>query len=518
MKSTELSLICVRLCQYCLAVLALVACSSDREDFTDEAGRDKGTYFQLSICTEAGRQTRAAGPAGGEAGDGSLTARGKENVAYNATVLLYHSEKGMNATAAEAQNIKIEYAFYSPTLDYVVVDGVGMYRSPLLHDPGYVQSGTYHLLVLVNMGDMTCLKGKSLYQVRDLTTRSNVRSSDGSSYTGGSPEHLSDVTMLQLGSSLPGLPWSGSGMNVGTYDYFYMTSSDDLSLTFGSLSGPDNPVRIQADVSRLAARIDFSPGNTGEYTTTELTFTPTGESSVTLNSYYKYAVKNAGGTATGDYYYLVGWCPINLRQDECYLFRRVSDYADGTHLDYLGKERAVDIGTASEPGLMQQVNYVLDPLTAQKTSLLSGLDYAAVYNKYYDGSTTPLPAASEFQLRHDGELDMEEDGRRYHVLAYAMENTQRSDSPKERFATGIILKGYYAKKGAGGDYTYTAKNYVYYIRHSDPTNSNSDALVMKYGIVRNNVYRIYINKVSPTGLILIETMNWLNVRADEIYM
>ena len=99
-----------------------------------------------------------------------------------------------------------------------------------------------------------------------------------------------------------------------------------------------------------------------------------------------------------------------------------------------------------------------------------------------------------------------------------MENTQRSDSPKERFATGIIIKGYYAKKGVGGDYTYAAKNYVYYVRHSDPSNSNSDALVMKYGIVRNNVYRIYINKVSPTGLILIETMNWLNVRADEIYM
>lgn len=509
----------MRLCQYCLAVLALVACSTDREDFTDDVKTERGTYFQLCIRTDAGRQTRATGPSGGEAGDGTQNARGKEDVAYNATVLLYRSDKGMNATAAEAQNIKIDYAFYTPTLDYVIVDGVGMYRSPLLHDDSYIYSGTYHLLVLVNMGDMTSLKGKSLYQVRDLTTRSNVRNCDGSSYTGGSLEQLTDVSMLQVGSSLPGLPWSGSGMNVSTYDYFYMTSSEDLSVTFGSLSGPDNPVRIQANVSRLAARIDFSPGSIATYDNTPLTFTPTGESKpVTLSAYYKYAVKDAGGTPTGDYYYLVGWCPVNLRQDECYLFRRVSDYADGTHIDYLGKERAVDIGTSMNPGLMQQVNYVIDPLTAKKTSLLSGVNYSAIYNKYYDGSAALMPPASEFQLVHDDQLDMVEDGRRYHVLAYAMENTQRSDSPKERFATGIIIKGYYAKKGVGGDYTYAAKNYVYYVRHSDPSNSNSDALVMKYGIVRNNVYRIYINKVSPTGLILIETMNWLNVRADEIYM
>lgn len=501
-----------RLCLCCLAAWAFAACHGSSDEVGEELMDEGGTYYQISIHTRDGRYTRANGPQGGDSGDGELGALHNEAKAYNATVLLYASANGINASDAEAERIRIQYAFYAPDL---VETSPGIYTSSLLHDQVYFQQGaTFHLLILVNMGDRHDLVGKTLKEVRDLTS-------------------LYDQTKAGYeGNTMVGLPWSGNDMNVANYDRFVMTSTQDLSITFPALDGPEHPVTFTANVSRLAARIDFSPGTTtgGSPLTTyrdgPKVITLTNGTNVTMNAYYEYDVKDSEGNKTGDQYYLVGWCPFNLKQDEAYLFRRVSDYNDGTHLTYLGEEKTVNIGSAGTP-LYQASNYVLDPTTPQKTSSAGtsltntkgAYGLTTIYNKFYDGTEATIPPDAEFQIKKEGAgLDMDGgDGRNYHTLAYAMENTLRSDSPKERYATGILLKGYYAKK-VGDTYTYTAKNYVYYIRHSDPSNSNSDALVMKYGIVRNNVYRVFINSISPTGLIMIETVNWYYVESDPIYM
>ena len=41
---------------------------------------------------------------------------------------------------------------------------------------------------------------------------------------------------------------------------------------------------------------------------------------------------------------------------------------------------------------------------------------------------------------------------------------------------------------------------------------------MKYGIVRNNVYRVYVNSVTSLGLILIEVKDWISITLPEIQM
>lgn len=475
----------VRICQCCLAALAFVACRGGSDDAVGEWDEEQGTHFQLVIHTNGTKYTRATGPNGGNDGDGQEAATGNEAKAYNATVLLYRSNKGINATDAEAQLIKIEHAFYTPTLNWDNTKQA--YCSPLLHDEVYITPGTYHVIILVNMGDMTSLKGKTLSEVRDMKYDS--------------------------------YPWRGT--DIATYDRFVMTSAEDLAITFGTTqTGPDHPVTFTANVSRLAARIDFSPG-TGRYSDTPLDFTPEGGTTpVTLGKYYEYDVTDMEGNPNGDKYYLAGWCPINLRKDNCYLLRRVSDRYDGTALEYLGRERAVNTGTTENPKWVQQ-NYVIDPLTPTKTEDATGFDFTNVFDNYYNNDTpTTFPNDSKFLIKSGtAQLPIEEDGMHYHTLAYTMENTLRTDSPKETYATGIALKGYYAKYDSDtGNYSYTVKNYIYYIRHSDPNNSNNDAMVMKYGIVRNNIYRVFINSFSTNGQLIIETVNWLNVVADDIYL
>ena len=62
------------------------------------------------------------------------------------------------------------------------------------------------------------------------------------------------------------------------------------------------------------------------------------------------------------------------------------------------------------------------------------------------------------------------------------------------------------------------KTFEYFIRHVDPNNSNSDALIMKYGIVRNHVYQVAVSGVSSLGIILIEVRSWIPKEAPDIYL
>ena len=98
---------------------------------------------------------------------------------------------------------------------------------------------------------------------------------------------------------------------------------------------------------------------------------------------------------------------------------------------------------------------------------------------------------------------------------YARENTISYNAPKAFYATALRLKGFYLKQGTS---TYTEKTYTYYIRHADPNNTNAEAVPMKYGIVRNNVYRISINRVNSLGVMVIETKDWITKELPPIYM
>lgn len=100
----------------------------------------------------------------------------------------------------------------------------------------------------------------------------------------------------------------------------------------------------------------------------------------------------------------------------------------------------------------------------------------------------------------------------YKRLVYAKENTITIGANKKAYVTGLLFTGYYKKAGEAA----VQKTYEYFIRHTDPYNSNSDALAMKYGIVRNHVYQVRINSVSSMGLILIQVRDWIPIVAPDI--
>ncbi len=104
---------------------------------------------------------------------------------------------------------------------------------------------------------------------------------------------------------------------------------------------------------------------------------------------------------------------------------------------------------------------------------------------------------------------------KYYILTYARENTFPALSNPASFATGLQIDGYYKKDETD---VYSKKSYVYYIRHADPNNSNSNSLAMKYGIVRNNVYRVSIERVTSLGVIMIEAQDWITVELPDIQM
>jgi hypothetical protein len=126
--------------------------------------------------------------------------------------------------------------------------------------------------------------------------------------------------------------------------------------------------------------------------------------------------------------------------------------------------------------------------------------------------------------------DMDKSGEDV-IVAYPMENTLLPESPLYYHATGIAVEGYYYK---GGLTDSNPDRYVYYgyLRHQgedtsyDITTTNSTTelshqeTAMNIGIVRNNIYRVWIgsidNKRNLTLRIVVK--RWDKFTHASIYM
>lgn len=425
-----------------------------------------GTYLQLTLYTQTRTGHNSRGPQGDEDGDYRLGAFVNESEARNATILLYADAAGINGDA----NTTIDYALYAPTLTKTGTSPVS-YKTDILHYSRPLKPGVYHVIVIVNAGDRTDLEGKTLGEVRD--------------------ERMGDPYLL----SDPADPTSAHS--------FVMSNEKDATIDLTGPGGVQNVKTVEVDVERLAARIDFSPGvsyeTPGYYGGKMLE-----NKEINGTNYpvcYEYQVLQEGTTNTNDdRFYLTSVQPINLWTNKTYLIKRVSDikWADENHLIYLGDETTNALGEASR--------YVLSPYFFQRTKGYES-QFAVSYG---NGAETP-PKEGVYKDPDDAKL-------KYYILTYARENTISYNAPVASYATALRLKGIYKKKTGTDTYTYTEKTYTYYIRHADPNNTNAEAVPMKYGIVRNNVYRISINRVNSLGVMIIETKDWITKELPPIYM
>lgn len=461
------------------------------------------THLRVTVHVNADRgMTRAAGPVGGEDGDGREPGVNHENEVDNVTVLLYKDDAGINT----AGDPTIQYAFYTRDLtrdDKDQGDGKTLisYTSEVLNYREPLAPGTYHVIVLANTGCRTDLEGRPLSEVRDMwVTRPYTLTYDAAT----------------------GVP------DIANADNFVMTSAKDARVDISGDGGADHVKHVSVSVERLAARIDFSPGplNTGAvpekgkavWMTADDFVVKDAEGNKTTLPHiegYQYVVVNASTKeATDDRFILCTVTPFNCLKSGTYYIKRVMNTlgSGAKELKYLGDEQTDADGNG--------INYVVDPWTDQKSldTPISGIGYR-------NPLTSPeelLPEANRWPVKAPSALapvDVNPKGLEYYILDYTQENTLPPGHGKEHYATGLQFSGYYGHwDEVTHTYTYKPQNYHYYIRHADPNNSSNEGLPMKYGVVRNNIYRIHVGSVNSLGQIEIVVSEWNRIDVPGIQL
>lgn len=453
-----------------LVIGAFASCAGSTDDDDGKPDAFKGeAYFtvQVAVAGDTQATSRAAGPQGGEDGDGRETAFENEYKVKNVCVFLYPSTTGISDGDA-----KIEQAFYfeKPTEKPGNTRYDKVYTFEKKQCLPIVVSKAYHVLVVANAGDITnTYLNKNLSELRD--------------------------AYLQAFDP--------------TSKNFIMTSEKDATTKLASAGGnatgdgsEANPLTVNVDVERLAARIDIDPGD-GKYVDS-----PTTPGTGT----YAFDVKDATNTLVGGFV-LESILPYNKLTSGEFCIKRVGDKMRTT-LSYLGDETTTS-GTDKTA-----TNYVIDPWTSDKNagSTPSGLTYNVrkLNDASWSSATGYLPVKKVLGTASS-----------FFILDYAMENTTFDNS--EEYATGLVFKGKYyeasdwdtANKQPKAGKSGTDKYYTYTIRHSDPTGTGSKTTPMYYGIVRNNIYRIKIEGVvgEKKGMILtIAVKKWAKYTHAETSM
>lgn len=402
-------------------------------------------YISVSISANGNYEhTRAAGPMGGEEGNGREDAFENEYQINNLTVLVYSG----NINSSDATITK---AFYFPYPLGTYVDGVSpvqkvyTFTQPIDNLEGIDENTSYHLIAVCNAGDLSSLEGETISSVRDYLI-TNVYSS-------------------------------------GRTDFVMSSENDEATIKFdfseSNIVEPSTPIVVE----RLAARIDFETDK--QYNETD-------------GRYYEYNVEGS----SGDKFRLRSIQVKNKLTSGTYLIKRVTEGTEiGGEVVFLGDETE----DATVDG--KATNYVLDPWTKGKTS--STMPEELTYE-----STDFLPVQPVIA------------GKGYFILDYTMENTLPVDAPLATYATALVFKGDYV---ASNGETREGVEYTYYIRHSDPENAvdaGGEVHCMKYGIVRNTIYRVKITKVNPMDVstenatlsLQIKVKNWKKTDHVEIVM
>lgn len=469
-----------------LMLLSLLAssCQWITDDYDDEtAGSSDTNYIKLTLHVRASAAVTRANPTGGEDGDGREKGiETRENKVDGITVIFYQNAAGINASAESAAATPIDFvAYYETKADGNAYD---RYSGELCYttdeqelDASLDITKTYHILVVANA---------------DLT---------GSITTGNAATtSLADVRdMMQISA------YTGSGIAVDA-SKFVMTSEssedDVISFHYSTYDKTTNRRIYTFDnihIERMAARIDFWAKN-ATYTTTQDHYG------------YEYPVV---GSAT-DKFVLTSITPFNLNigtdTGNEYLFKRTDDTAP-----YLANETLT--------------NWVIDPYTASKT----GSTPPPYLKSQLANVVTNWPGTYNVTMSSQQNNKLTEDNSDDIILAYTKENTVTATTPLYYYATGLAFEGYYYRNGST-----TGERHVfyYYIRHQGESNQAYTAMkadelsttatitslgsstAMNYGIVRNNIYRVSIERVTMGGWIkiAIEEKPWRHVDNPTIYL
>lgn len=509
-------------------IILLTACQFEDDQLCPDNNKVGASYINLTIAVTdgSGRGTRADDniPLSGEDGNGREAGFERENAVTGITLILYRDDTGINTIITESNNPVLDFVRFYPVsrvANSTASQGTS-YDAGTAHTshpnqleaayttgpqpigkPGALSldlNATYHAIVVANY---------------DLTTGTQALTEKTST--------LNDVRDLVLTKIASG-SYTDAASDVVN---FVMSSEEDNTLTLSTVTGTNldgTPHTLGQDIlydltnqpliiERLAARIDFwSKGGTYDATT------------YTTPGYVYRPWKSTDTTepTSTDRFVVTRITPFNLNAGTEYLLKRTNDTQK-----YL----------ASETGS----NYVIDPTTSTKTGTSTPSTFV---NALFGIAASTDLSANDYchkiaDMHSLASASSTIDGNENIVICYPMENTLPDNSPLYYYATGIAIEGdYYIGNNTTDATKREHRIYFGYIRHQgdaeaydallptqlDATLKTSDQKPMNFGIVRNNIYRIYIDKViektveAPRLKIKIEEEKWRHVDNPIIYI
>ena len=473
----------------------LCACSSGNDDDSDapEYPADATEkYISLSIVVSTGNESTTRAPLGGENGDGREAGFERENKVTGITLMFYRDRAGINTD----EETTIDFIGYFPVSEDsrekagtqfgdAKKDEVRYSTGPQPIGAGIDFSEKYHVIAVANM-NMTAEFRANFSTVKEIR----------------------DYPIHSI--------YSGTSIGIDATN-FVMSLEKDLEINFSEITPEKNggktvyKVEEPIHIERLAARVDFwMKGAT--YNTT-------------LNG-YEYSVERADGTTSTDKFVLTAVTPFNLSNDDEYLIKRLtgdpaSNWSDGKNIIYLADERKT---TEETP-----YNYVIDPHTTSKTANTlpdyMNTDDALDHFLNAESSTYGSKKLLLENLRGSNEkgespkFSYTEGGATADniIICYPKENTLWESSPLYYYATGLCIEGYYYKSDGSNPKKLT---YYGFLRHQGEKDSESYDIYtgtsleevrekllqnentlqgdfpMNFGVVRNNIYRISIDKIT----------------------
>ncbi|MBR2235380.1 MAG: hypothetical protein IKH32_03860 [Prevotella sp.] len=513
-----------------LLLAMLTSCQWMKEDLEDQiADNSASRYINITVSVSASNEavTRAT-PLGGETGDGLEKGNDRENKVNNITLIFYEDNAGINTT-----NSGTKVAFFA-TYPVTEVDNYQGTHEHNLDNDNIGWTGTYQESddneVIYSTGDQ--LLEESTIDVTK-TYHAIVVANAPTSLLASIK--VNETSIADVRDMVVSAVYDGNGVGTNASN-FVMSSERDATVTFTNrkTDAEKNTITYYFEcihIERLSARIDFwaktKDPNTSNIVAAEY---KAAEGDIPAGYRYNVGVKNDDNQ---DFFVLTRITPFNLMNDVEYLLKRTKDGTEATN--YLAKETAT--------------SWVLDPYSAQdnqKNSKTAHPDYltsklndvcASFINSYtiaLSDCQTASTATAEGTKFSITESSVTADGI---ILNYPKENTLRGNvSPLYYYATGLAFEGYYFKAGST---TGERRVFYHYLRHqgeqdvayqalTSETLSNttlcSTTPAMNYGIVRNNIYRVSIESITPDVddelyvKLLIKVKKWDKYVHTPIYM
>ena len=465
------------------------------------------TYLEFTVSINNGNVAGTRAPIGGENGDGRETGFERENIVSGITVIFYQDDSGINTASTTT---KIDYVKYYPVALVSRESSGGSAAIEAKYTTGEQRfpkdnldiGKKYHIIVVANAnltGEIE--KGNLLSDVRK-KTRSKL--------------------------------YDGTGIGVNATN-FVMSSEKDYELDFPgtspAISGV-NPVKQVYNfdniiIERMAARIDFWTEYAGD---TKPLYVPKTSAAYDVDGYEYKVFKNATETnpTSADMFKLVAVVPFNVSVGNEFYLKQLS-----VNANYASRTSEVYKWLDGET----KVNWVIDAYSSLAKT-------AAAHPDFFNSNT--LTAVKDYASDNANWINMSSIQTDKYTLSefdniivgYPTENTLDDNSPLYYYATGLAILGYYYPNS---DKTKEPVKYVYfgYLRHQEETDGsksfpaieksdlNTTATIsslsgpaMNFGVVRNNIYRISINRILEKGSmeLSIKVKKWDPYIHEYIYM